>query len=471
MTILRKAAALGCVLLLSITSAVPVCANSAQTRWTGTDSTGAIVIDEDCPIIVEHELLTFDIAQFPDSHYWEISDYLAYSGSVTAEYTFYNPSDYIVDATLVFPFGAIPDYGDIMHNEIGGSLGYCDTEKYDITINGVPIEKTLRHTLSFWGNQFDLDEDMAKLHDSFMDDPFYHPDMTVSEYIYLPTDVDTETYTAATAAFVLSADSSKSRVYLENQCGGKVLDSGLQMECWVEPDESFSLYVIGEPLEQMPEWKFYENGACEKEIEGTMISVPVIPTAEPLTLREFLLREYAPDSGILDYDWYNAMVTSLNHSEWAYGGISSIDVSFNVSNNLMRWYEYEISIGPGERIVNSVSAPIYPSINGRYEPPIYEYTYLLSPAQTWSEFGKLDIVINTPYYITESALDGFRRSEQGYELHLDGLPDGELVFTLCAEKRPSAGIVPTGVLLVAAAIIVAAVASVVLIRAAKKKVK
>lgn len=471
MTMFRRAAALGCALLLTVMLSAPVSANSAQSHWTGTDSTGAIVVSDNCPIVAEHELLTFDIAQFPESHYWEIDEYLAYSGSVTAQYTFYNPSDYTVNATLVFPFGAIPDYGDIMHNEIGGSLGYCDTEKYDITVNGMPIEKTLRHTLTFWGDQFELEKDMSKLHDGFMEDPFYHPDMTVSEYIYLPTDVDDETYTAATAAFVLSADSSKSRVYLENQCGGKVLDNGLLMECWVEPDEPFSLYVIGEPLEQMPEWKFYENGACEKEIEGTMIDVPVVPTAEPLTLKDFLLREYDPASGIMDYDWYNAMVTSLKHSEWAYGGVSSIDIAFDVSDNLMRWYEYEISIGPGERIVNTVSAPIYPSINGRYEPPIYEYTYLLSPAQTWAEFGELDIVINTPYYITESALEGFQRSKQGYELHLDGLPDGELVFTLCAEKRPSAGIVPPEILLVGAATILAVIVAILFTRAFRKNMR
>ena len=62
-------------------------------------------------------------------------------------------------------------------------------------------------------------------------------------------------------------------------------------------------------------------------------------------------------------------------------------------------------------------------------------TYLLSPASTWKEFGNLDIVINTPYYLVENSIEGFEYKNPGYELHLTGLPEGELEFTLCSEKK------------------------------------
>ena len=152
---------------------------------------------------------------------------------------------------------------------------------------------------------------MAKLHNGFMSDPFYSPDMLVTVYSFLPSNVDVETYRAATAAFTLSTDPTKTKVYMTNQSGGKLLEDAVQMEGWVDLNKPFFLYVIGERLEHSPEWKFYENGACEKEIEGTMIEAAMEPTA-PLTLKDFLLKEYDPDSGILDYDWYNAMVTALN---------------------------------------------------------------------------------------------------------------------------------------------------------------
>ena len=46
----------GLFLMALVLSMSSVYANSAQTRWSGTDSTGAIVLDEDSPIIVEKEL-------------------------------------------------------------------------------------------------------------------------------------------------------------------------------------------------------------------------------------------------------------------------------------------------------------------------------------------------------------------------------------------------------------------------------
>ena len=472
MKMTRKLSALLSTLVLLSMMVVPASANSAQTRWRGVDSTGAIVWDENSPIVVEKELLTFDIQEFPENYYRELDSYLSYSGKVTAEYTFYNPSDYTVNATLVFPFGAIPDYGHIWDSDTDQKLRYTDTEKYVITIDGQPIERKLRHTLSFWGDQFDLDNDMARLHDGFMSDPFYYPDMPVTVYTFMPSDVDLETYRAATAAFTLSADPTKTKVYMTNQCGGKLLDDAVQMEGWVDLSKPFILYVIGEPLEQMPEWKFYENGACEKEIEGTM-TIPWEEPTELLTLKDLLLKEYDPASGILDYDWYNALVSALNYFEWEYGAIHSTEIGFDISDRLMRWYEYEITIGPGERIVNTVTAPIYPSINSDYEPPIYEYTYLLSPAQTWAEFGTLDIVVNTPYYMTVSGPEGFKWNNPGYELHLDGLPEGELTFTLCAEQEPDAPYYaqnfPTEFLLIGVAVLVAVVVVIIYARITKMK--
>ena len=100
---------------------IPVSANSAQTEWEGSAQGGIVVSDSECPLIVENELLTFDIQEFPKTFYESLDEYLAYSGKVTAEYTFYNPSDYTVRATLAFPFGRAPDYGYIYDYDTGES--------------------------------------------------------------------------------------------------------------------------------------------------------------------------------------------------------------------------------------------------------------------------------------------------------------------------------------------------------------
>ncbi len=433
-------AALACLLVTSMLI-LPVSANSAQSFWEGTTAAGAIVPDEDCPIVVEQELLTFDLQEFPDQHYGSTDDYLAYTGKVTAEYTFRNPADYDVTAVLVFPFGTVPDYGYIRDEDTDDILLNADTDKYDVTVDGAAVEKTLRHTYVTWGEQFDLDTGLDRLYDGFREDEFFSPDMTVCRYTYQPAaDVDTETYRAANAGFVLSADRTQTRVLVEGASGGRVLDDGVLLSCWVS-EGTIVVNVIGEPLEQAPEWKFYENGACETEIAGTMDLI----STETITLKDLALREYDGSSGVLDYDWYNAFLEQLDYYEWSYGAYSGSEIVFDLSQHLMRWYQYEIGMGAGETITNTVTAPIYPSFNLRYDPPIYEYTYLLSPAQSWAAFGTLDAEIHTPYCLVESetptfSVDGgsveFEKTDTGYALHLTSLPDGELTFVLSEDEFP-----------------------------------
>ena len=123
---------------------------------------------------------------------------------------------------------------------------------------------------------------------------------------------------------------------------------------------------------------------------------------------------YPEDAGILEHDWYNAVVANLNYSSrgFSYGIIG--EYAGDLSSTLMRWYEYEITLEPGQKIVNRVTAPIYPSINTNYEPDVFGYTYLLSPAKTWKSFGELEIVVNTPYFISNSSIL-FCLFEGGYD--------------------------------------------------------
>ena len=67
-------------LLLNLLLAVPIQANSAQRHWSGTDSTGALVKDKSCPLVVDKELLTFDVQEFPKNYYNSIEEFLAYTG-------------------------------------------------------------------------------------------------------------------------------------------------------------------------------------------------------------------------------------------------------------------------------------------------------------------------------------------------------------------------------------------------------
>lgn len=419
------------LLLLGVWTAPTASANSAQSNWSGTDRTGAIVTDEICPLEVQEEKLTFEVQEFPRNYYNTMEEFLAYTGRVTAEYTFYNPADYTVTATLVFPFGAVPDYGYFYDDQLETAVCGVDGDKYDITVDGIAVEKRLRHTLAEQHDQFDLERDMALLHDGYVDDPFYTPDMTVTKYTYQVSGVDSEAYPAATAAFLLNTEPARTRVLLMEQSGGKTLEEGVMADTWAGNGERYTVYCFGEPVEEL-DWRMYENGACEKEIDGV---VELVDTSA-MTFKDLALADWTSESGVLEQDWYNAFVEDLNRSEWSCGVVSGSDIHDDLSRVLMRWYEYEITVGPWERVVTTVTAPIYPAINTNYDPSIYTYTYLLSPAQTWRDFGTLDIRVNTPYFITESSLKSFEKGEGGYTLSLDGLPEGELVFVLSADEHP-----------------------------------
>lgn len=479
--ITQLTAVMVCLLLIISLCAVPVFANSAQSYWEGVDQSGAIIVDGDSPIIVERELLTFDLQEFPKNYYEGVDDFLAYTGNVTAEYTFYNPSDMTVTAKLLFPFGCDPQYADLYDYENGVRLDNADTGKYDILIDGETIEKTIRHTLSSYYDQFELDKDLGLLSDGFVEDGFYSPDLSVTKYVFKVSGVDTNTYRAADIGFDVPKGVGDYRIYFPEQNGAHMQDNGdWRIHTGVgKNDREFNLYVIGTPLATIPEWKAYQDGGVEDKevIAGTVERIGT----ESLTFGELVLSNWSEGTGVSQTDWYNAAVAELNASLGNSPDYPIVDMyshEQDYDGYLMRWYEYEITLAPGERIVNTVTAPIYPSIDLRYEPDVFGYTYLLSPAKTWKSFGELEIVVNTPYYISNSSLEGFTKTETGYTLSLDGLPEGELTFNLATSENPVrkanpyqvvATIVIVVVCVVVALLIGGIVLIVVLVRRKRKK--
>ncbi len=413
-------------------------ANSAQRYWEGVSSTGAIVMDEDCPLEVQSEKLVFDIGEFPD--YTLKESFSAYSSNVSAEYTFYNPADYTVRATLVFPFGKIPYW------YYDGEAVSGDADKYAITVNGENVEKKLRFTLSPFAGNFDIEKDLPLLADDYVDNEFYSPDLSVTCYQYEVSNIDKD-YNDGYAMMKPSLNPEKSRIWFTESNGWELDGDTATLGAWAKNGTTFTVYVFGEPLSEMPKWSIHPRGERESVIDGTFS----LKHTAKMTFEQFIFEgyfaEYPKDSEINEIDWYNAMVVALDeNTNKSYGVINSRYRHNNIKYDLMRWYEYEIEVAPKSTLVNKVTAPLYPTIDGGYSPNIHEYTYLLSPAKTWRKFGKLDIEIHTPYYLLEDEW-GFTKTETGYVLSLDGLPDSELIFKLCSSEDPEPVSNPYGWLL------------------------
>ncbi len=478
--------ALFCTLTVFNFGMVTISANSAQSWFEGIDSTGAMMADEESPIIVERELLTFDISGFPDSYYDEKDEFDSYASKVSAEYTFYNPSEFTVTAKLMFPFGNMPSYIHKYYDDDGEYKSFDDTDKYDITVNGEIVEKKIRHSLKYSYQQFVLEKDLAMLEDGFAEDEFYKSDLTVTKYVFQVSELNSEQnkdsyHNAAAVAFDVKKGIGDHRIWLPEHNGCHMQKDGdMRLHISVRQNMSeFELYVFGAPLSELPEWKVYADGWTEdgEEIYGKVELI----NSETMIFEDFALSYRPEGSAASDIDWYNAVVAELkgnkgNSDEYPVALGTSFEYDFDSS--LMRWYEYEITLAPGERIVNKVTAPMYPAIDLGYEPDIYEYTYLLSPAKTWKSFGELEIVINTPYYITESGLGSFEKTDKGYSMLLSRLPDGELTFTLSTSQAPqreyspyyiAAVVIVSGFILLVALVVGTIVMAIVLIKRKRKK--
>lgn len=413
------------ILLIAVLLTGMVFANAAQTWWEGVDGSGVIVTDETSPIVVEKEILTFDLQEFPKEDYDASENISQYRGAVTAEYTFYNPSEYTVTAKLLFPFGIQPSYA--------GSLGSME-DCYGVYVDGEAVPCTLRHSITTGYDQFSLDKDLDRLSDEYMEGTWVRQDTPVTKYTFEVDGTGGQRGGSVTAAFWMNTDTEDRWLFAPNQSGYHAEDDGtVEVSSWVWDGRTMVVYVIGQDFDQFPEWKFYTDGNMEEEITGTMTEISV----EELTFREFALMEWYEDTGVSEMDWYNAMLSVSEELTAEFNNLIFFwHYDMDLSSYLMGWYEYEITLEPGQHITNAVTAPMYPDIDQSYEPAVYTYTYLLSPAQTWSQFGKLEILVNTPYYMSEESLSGFQQTETGYRLVQGGLPEGELTFSLCQEEVP-----------------------------------
>lgn len=414
--------ALMLILMLPMMLMIPASANSRAQEWYGRDANGVVFVGDDIPIEVTNELLSFDIPTLPYATYNNAETFLSYDSRVTAEYTFYNPTDMTITATLLFPFGSFPEYG----------RGYDSIDKYGVMMNGEKINATLRHTP--YTGKFNAEEDASILQYEYVSDDFYHPDLTVTKYTY-----EVGGSQAASESFQIRISGLNENQLPVNYQGnlGSYIESGtgdfilVHTTTRIGETKIVHFYIFGEPLKELPtvSWKKANGPDPSTEVDRYVEFLG----KETTTLKEFIQNERTYDK-VSDIDWYNSCVAKFKSSEEG-GAKGHRAIRFLSLGALMRWYEYEITINPGESITNTVTAPMYPVISAWNRPITYEYTYLLSPASNWASFGKLDIVINTPYEMINCNIEGFEKTESGYRLTREGLPTNEdgvtdLYFTL-----------------------------------------
>lgn len=418
------------VLLLLFGGARPASATAPtpQMYWDGVQQAGVIPTDNECPIKVESMLLTFDLQEFANPYYTSSEeDLAAYTGKVTTQYTFYNPTNTTITTKLLFPFGL-----NNWHEEIYDK----DAQKYQIQVDGETVAATIRHTPH--NDQFSFNYDLPLVSDNYLEDPFYSPDTTVTYYRFLSQVAANSDFADTTVAFDIPKGTGNRQFIIPPDWYGNIQENGdLRVFLYTgNNDTEFGFYVIGDPLEALPEFSHYKDRNAN---EGDRLSGCVSSYGTTtMTFEEFVLGNWDEETGVSKTDWYNISLVHLKQNTHPSHPITyRVYPSYRAYlREIMRWYEYEITLEPGQKIINTVTAPIYPFVDEHYEPTLYGCTYLFSPTSTWKSFEILDVVINTPYYMTNSSLDGFQKTDTGYRASFDELPTQSLSFELSASENP-----------------------------------
>ena len=109
------------------------------------------------------------------------------------------------------------------------------------------------------------------------------------------------------------------------------------------------------------------------------------------------------------------------------------------NKNMLFIIIYDVELKNNISNLLTVSYNIEGGFDAHYDPSIYNYYYISSPAKNWSEFKEMIINIktneNNPYVI-KASLDFQKVNDNLYTIKLNQVPDKNLSFSLCASENP-----------------------------------
>ncbi len=400
-----------------------VYANSAQRYWRGSNSFGVGSTGGDCPLEVESEKLTFNVESFPNFN----GENEEYNASVTAEYNFYNPTDMEVTANLIFPYvtaTAVDYYGD-----------FKTLPKGKILTNGEAADVKDRFTYcpSVYG--FNL-TDLKKVRDFYDESGFFKRNLPVTRYSFTVAELDETDKNSPYAAIKISALDNKKYAFSKSN-GYSYNNNMVSLGAFVGLGDTVEVEVYGDGASlNESDWTFYSNGSEKKTINGKM----TLKTVEQTTYGDLVFKNYKEDDGVSREDWFNAvtdyMVSGYDSKNSVLAQcLGNLNINSTFLNDLMRWYEYDLTVPAHGRALNSVTAPLLPDVDMGYSPSVYGFTYLSSPAKTWKSFGTLTVEIKTPYFVV---WDGeWTKTDGGYCRVYETLPDDEIKFSLSSAEKPT----------------------------------
>ncbi len=308
------------------------------------------IYPEDKELIAEKTELFFQLAETgtdPDD----------LQASVRQVYTFKNPTAHTIETRLFYTAG-IP-----LLTEERISVMPEDSEQYHFYIGETEVKPRLR---LFYGRipmYPDIPNEEYLAQADGLTEGFFTAGMSVYEHVYRAadlTDNNGETFVCLIRDSLPYADH---KYYCEGQTAEWNYETNRQDEIMipVQNGDEFSLFVFGQDLQDEPLWEFRSG--------GEYVSGKAEPAGKKETDLLTFMNERCPAAAeAIPVCDRIALLNKLYASRmWLK------DTSFGPDPRYSAfWYEYDLTIAPGESLVTSAESPVYPYVYERKGIPYYE---------------------------------------------------------------------------------------------------
>ena len=377
-------------------------------------------MEDDSPIIVDHERLTFDFSETYNDR-----NNNSPVGTVTADYQMTNPTDEMLTVQMAFPF--VEDLYSLSVSDIAISADVAAVP-YEIYIDPNDINTSDDSGEGFVYNYGTLGH-ILKQEWSL---PGFNLNSEATLYRFIASSRE-KPY----LDFEVSFDSDQEQTFLiEKDFGGVSYfeDGRGALNSRIIENIEAEVLVLGKD----PGFTYAVLTDQGEKAEQDCYQLEIIrDSVDPREYLYSLIREEFSDdtaAAISDTQLFNLFL----HKLWEH---RLNNTSSSLHEGFSGFYEdriftlvYQVKFPPHSTRSISVGYLTDGTMDRRETvSPKYSYTYLLSPARNWADFGNLDIEVVTPReapYMIENNLDLSKDGENRYSTHLDGLPKSELTFTL-----------------------------------------
>lgn len=416
---MRKKAFVIVLILFFFLSSIPVWANSAPVYWEASPSSNVMIVEEDSPISVLKENLTFDFRENL------LEDY-SIVAKVNAEYTMKNTSEKEITSAMVFPY-----FGNFSGSRKPGG---------EVLVDGSPVPYTL-----YYGDAYrkeNLEEEKLDLKGALneMETGSYEPvNFSLDEpgVLYQVTfkNLKKDHFTGKLS---FSLEGSE-KVFAKNLNSYGYSADQYDIGTSVRYQDTIEVFLLGDALNLIPEAHTFE-GVTLRENEDYTVEI-----SKKSMLFQDYYEEMIADSEYLGYFVINNQTERnffLKNLDDAFGSarlVTEDDLAQFLHEERLIFLYYETSFQAEEEKTTSISYEAGGSMDRRSsKDPTYTFEYLLSPAGYFKDFTNLTLRVlpseGYPYVISSSLpLD---KKENGEYLGLfDTLPEKELTFTMYREEK------------------------------------